>query len=366
MAKRKRLGPPEIATQKAPRTKAWGSDAAGSANPLGVQPVRPPRRPPIAQVAGEAAAQAALEEVAGELQSARAEGRMVMQLPLDSVDETYLVRDRMEEDATEQAALLDSLRQRGQQTPIDVVDLGDGRYGLISGWRRLNALRRLYAQGQGPETVLALLRRPEDASEAYLSMVEENEIRAGLSFYERARIVARAVENSVYSSEKLALKGLFGNVSRSKRSKIGSFLKLYRALDSRLRFPSAISERLGLALVRAFDADAQMETRLRDRLRKAMPATAEEELALLERALKAAAPAGRGHDRARDEENAPDTARAADAAKKTAKTPVTETVSGQDVAPGIRLEGAPGRLVLRGRGVDEALRRDLVAWLARR
>jgi hypothetical protein len=34
--------------------------------------------------------------------------------------------------------------------------------------------------------------------EAYLAMVEENEIRVGLSFYERARIVARAAEAGVF------------------------------------------------------------------------------------------------------------------------------------------------------------------------
>ncbi len=346
MAKRKRLTPPEIASQPAPETKSVS-------HPLGVQPVVS-RRAPIAQVAGEASAQAALEEVAGELRNARTGGRLVLELPLDAVDETYLVRDRLETEGDELDALMESLRQRGQQTPIEVVELGQGRYGLISGWRRLAALRRLH-QGGGAEAgagaVLALLRQPETASDAYLAMVEENEIRTGLSFYERARIVAKAAEKRVYSNETAALKGLFGNIARARRSKIGSFLKLYKALDSRLRFPSAISERLGLALVKALEADPEFGPRLRDRLRKADVQSAADEVALLERALKPAArPA-----------QAPKTV-----SEPGEKGEKRETEPSSEVAPGIRLQAEQGRLVLSGKGVDAALQRDLVAWLARR
>ena len=341
MAKRKRLTPPEIAPQAAPETKAMS-------HPLGVQPVVT-RRAPIAQVAGDASAQAALEEVAAELRNAKTDGRMVLELPLEAVDETYLVRDRLETEGDELDVLMESLRQRGQQTPIEVVELGQGRYGLISGWRRLTALRRLHQGGeQGAGRVLALLRQPESASDAYLAMVEENEIRAGLSFYERARIVAKAAEKRVYSSETAALKGLFGNIARARRSKIGSFLKVYAALDSRLRFPSAISERLGLALARALEADPEFAPRLRDRLRKADVQNAADEVALLERALK---PAGKPAARAKT-------------GSKPGEKPVSEP--SDEVAPGIRMQAGQGRLVLSGKGVDAALQRDLIDWLARR
>ena len=46
---------------------------------------------------------------------------------------------------------------------------------------------------------------------------------------------------------------------------------------------------MGLSLARALDADADLGARLADRLRKAEPASAEEELALLEKALRAPA-----------------------------------------------------------------------------
>jgi len=342
MAKRKRLSPAEIGASEpgtiaAPETK--------SMHPLGVQPVST-RRPPIAQVAGAAAAQAALDEVADELRAARTGGRMVLDLPLGAVDETYLVRDRLMANDDELEVLMASLTARGQQTPIEVVELEQGRYGLISGWRRLTALRRL--QGQGG-TVQALLRRPQDASQAYLAMVEENEIRVGLSYYERARIVARAAEQGAYHNQALALKGLFGAVSRTKRSKIGSFLKIYQALDTRLQFPSAITERLGLALVKAFEADPGQGPRLRERLRKTVAQTPADEVAMLERFLVKS-----GEKQA-----------LTPTIETNTETPVTAKPTGE-VAPGILLTAAQGRLVLSGPGVGARLHRELTDWLTSR
>ncbi|MEE9429078.1 MAG: ParB N-terminal domain-containing protein [Paracoccaceae bacterium] len=349
MAKRKRLTPAENAAldtnmAAAPETKAM------AAHPFGVQPVAT-RRPPIAQVAGDAAAQAALDEVADELRAAKTSGRMVLELRLDAVDATYLVRDRLVADEDELSVLMASLTARGQQTPIEVVELGQGKYGLISGWRRLTALARLHAaDGQGGYgTVQALLRRPEAASDAYLAMVEENEIRVGLSFYERARIVARAAEQGVYPDQAAALKGLFGSVSRSKRSKIGSFLKLYAALDDRLQYPSAISERLGLALVRALGVDPGQGDQLRERMRRNVAETAEMEMAALERFL--------------------DQSRNTGPLTGALETVIIERVTKNQpvkLSPGISLVSGKGRVVLSGKEVTPELVTELSAWLRRR
>lgn len=229
MAKRKRLSPP-----------------LGAFSPVSEPEMR--ARPPIADVAGEAASSAALQALSDQMARARAEGRFVLDLPLDAVQDDYLLRDRRSVDDAEMAALEASLKARGQQTPIEVAPLEDGRYGLISGWRRLQALRKIEAT-----TVLAIARPASDGPDAYVAMVEENEIRVGISFYERARIVRLAAQQGVYADEKQALKGLFGSVSRAKRSKIGSFMRLHEALDDVLRFPEAISERQGLALVQHFE-----------------------------------------------------------------------------------------------------------------
>jgi ParB family chromosome partitioning protein len=291
-------------------------------------------RPPIAQVAGASADRAALAEVARAMQDAEAEGRLVRRLPLEAIDGGHLVRDRLGLDEAEMAALEASLRARGQQTPVDVVDLGGGRYGLVSGWRRLEALRRI-----GAGTALAVVRRPDGAAAAYLAMVEENEIRAGLSFYERARIAAEAARMGLYADAAAAVAALFASAPAPRRSKTLAFVALHEALGPALRFPEAIPERLGLALAAAV-RDAGAAARLRDALRKAAPRTAEAERAVLERAARKA-PARREGGRGQGAEA---------------------------VAPGIALSAGRGggRLTLSGPGVTEALRRDLAAWLAAR
>ena len=274
MAKRKRLTPPNpsyLDTPPALETKSMFSA---------------PRSAPIADVARDASSTAALSEMAESLARARDEGRMVVALPLDEIVMDHLVRDRLVVDATEMQTLKTSLRSRGQQTPIEVMQLEDGRYGLISGWRRCQALSEIAQEDRDDDpTVLALLRRPEEASDAYLAMVEENEIRVDLSYFERARIVAKAVEEGVYGTERTALQMLFRSASRAKRSKIGSFLPVVRALDGVVRFPHGLSERLGLSLAQALNDDPGFAPRLQAQLEAVEVETPEAETALLTKAL---------------------------------------------------------------------------------
>ncbi|MFP7675567.1 ParB/RepB/Spo0J family partition protein [Marivita sp. S0852] len=275
MAKRKRLTPPNPAfldTPTAPETKSM---FAG------------PGPAPIADVARDASASAALNELTDTMARARDEGRMVVDLPLDQIEIDHLVRDRVVVEETEMRSLMASLRDRGQQTPIEVVQLGNNRYGLISGWRRCKALALLAEQNRVSDpTVLALLRKPEEASDAYLAMVEENEIRVDLSYFERARIVSKAVEEGVFGLERTALQMLFRSASRAKRSKIGSFLPVVRALDGHLRFPHALSERLGLRLAQALTDTPEFAAELQARLAASDHDSAEGETAILAEALK--------------------------------------------------------------------------------
>ena len=324
MAKRKRLDPTPLpgTPDAAPEVKS----APGS-------------RPPIAQVSGDSSAAAALGEVTEAFTRAREEGRLVQAIPLEAVRADHLMRDRIAVDEGALEDLVASIRARGQQTPIEVVALEEG-YGLISGWRRLEALRRLHAETGAAEfaTVLALLRRPAEASEAYQAMVEENEIRLGLSYYERARIAVRAAEAGVYPDRRAALRGLFAAASRARRSKIASFMVVHDALDGALRFPAAIPERLGLRLAKALEADPALGPKLRARLRKAEPPDAAAEAALLTRAL------------------APE--------PKSSAGPIG---GGEEIRPGVFLEVTGGylkpKLTISGPKVDNALRERLTAWL---
>jgi ParB family chromosome partitioning protein len=323
MAKRRRLGVPLIASEEpAPETKAFPFQPAGQ------------RRPPIAQVAGDAAALAAAEKLATEVQTARAEGRLVTQIPLDQVIDSHILRDRITLDAGDMAALKSSIAARGQQMPIEVVQTGQGGYGLISGLRRLTALRMLSAETGDARfaRVKALIKPLENAPEAYLAMVEENEIRADLSFYERARLAHEAARQGVFETPQAAVKALYANTTPARRSKIMAFIALHLALGSALRFPAAIPEKLGLALVKAHEGDAGFSARLRARLDEVDPENAEAERRILDTALR----------------------------------PERDQAAPEEIAPGLILEAKKGRAVLSGKGVTPALLADLRDWLAAR
>jgi ParB family transcriptional regulator, chromosome partitioning protein len=294
MAKRKRLTPaqPGYLTPaqsgnpdgaRAPETKSMplGNSVANSA---GISA-------PIAHVVGDASARAALDELSGVLREARDEGRIIDLLPLGAIDDSYLVRDRMEQDEDDMAALMASIAARGQQTPIEVIRLpepaGGMTHGLISGWRRLTALRRLCKGRSDSEfaRIRALVIAPESAQDAYVAMVEENEIRVNLSFYERARIALRAVREGVYPTPRAALQALYISTSRSRRSKIGTFVTVVAAFDRVLKFPTAIPEKLGLSLARAIQRDPEFVARVTQQLRAAAPTAAAQEVQVLSAAL---------------------------------------------------------------------------------
>ncbi len=341
MAKRKRLDTSPAAAPDA--TSAPEAELeAKSGYPFGVAPAR--TRVPIAQVAGDAAERAALDELSQEINQIRAEGRLIHALPLSRIKTDHLIRDRTHFDAEEMEALKASLKARGQQTAIEVLALEDGHYGLISGWRRVEALKSL-----GSETVHALIRKPEGAAEAYVAMIEENEIRAGLSFYERARLASEAAVAGVYPTPMRAIQGLFANASAPKRSKIGSFVTLYAALHNVLRFPEAIPEKLGLSLAQAIEGEAGFATRLKDLLRKSAPETAAEERAILDRALvRGGAKQEKGQG------------------GKPAVKPAHKAAVAKVVAPGLTLERRKGALILTGASVTAELEKELARWLQSR
>lgn len=294
---------------------------------------------PIAQVAGDAAAMAALAAVSEELARARAEGRMVLALPLEAIVTDYLIRDRVAQDSEEMAALKASLVARGQQTPIEVAEIASdkevGRYGLISGARRMMALKELFTERGEPRfgTVLALVRQPEGSTDPYIAMVEENEIRAGLSYYERARIVMRAVEAGVFADETTALRALFANVSYTRRSKIKSFISVVAAFDKVLQYPTHIPERVGLALAQALATKPGFGPRAAAILGHATPSTPEEEARTIAMLLR---PSPSAH--------------APQSADLTAM-------------PGLQIRSKPGRVEILGEGVTVDFVQQLQRWV---
>jgi len=326
MAKRKRLAPaqPRSADDTPLETKS-------------ITGLSPHPAPPIASVAGDASATAALEELSETLRRARAEGRMITPIPLSQIDETYLVRDRVVVDGEDMEALKTSIQARGQQTPIEVVELGKDRYGLISGWRRLQALR-----ANGADAAKAIITAPREAPDAYIAMIEENEIRVGLSYFERARIVVKSVESSVFDSHKSALQSLFSTASRAKRSKVKSFIPLVQALGDHLRFPAELGERFGLQLSKALLSDPYAPRRMSSALRVADPQSAQAEQDALNEALKQCL--------------------------ETEEKPMSPKVSKakvRSVSPidGVQVSTTGSAITLQGKRVDPMLYSDLLQWL---
>ena len=321
MAKRKRLAPAQ------PRDLDAQPLETKSMTGLSAHPA-----PPIASVAGDAATTAALSELSETLRRARAEGRMITPLPLAQIEETYLVRDRVVVDGEDMEALKTSLSARGQQTPIEVVDLGNERFGLISGWRRLQALRAL-----GAETVNAIITAPREASEAYVAMIEENEIRVGLSYFERARIVVKSVEAGVFDSHKSALQSLFSTASRAKRSKVKSFIPVVEVLGNALKFPGNLGERFGLQLSKALLSDPHAPRRMVFALNSNPSRSAKEEFTLLNEALKQGL--------------------------ETEEKPIKPRMRQITAADGIYVSTDGAKIMLSGKRVDPQLHADLLIWL---
>lgn len=258
--------------------------------------------PPIAQVAAEAAALAPVASTAERAAAAKdaqdaekwreAEkaGQTIVQIPIDSIQADYLRRDRITDTPEARMELLESVKQHGLRAPIEVVVLEEG-YGLIAGYRRLEAFQTLSHQDDAFRTIPAFLRDPSDSADAYVNMVEENEIRANLSHYERGRIAVLSAQSGVFDSVEEAINRLFGSGSKSKRSKIRSFASVHEALGDLLQFPKDMTEKSGLKIAAALRGGAQ--ARLREAISDQTALTAQQEIQALEKAIDASPASGK-------------------------------------------------------------------------
>jgi ParB family chromosome partitioning protein len=251
---------------------------------------------PIAQVAAETAAafdprgaeeraEAARDRVvATEFRAAQDRGLVMLELALDQIDADALVRDRVVIDTDELEELKASIARNGLRLPVEVfaqAPAGQGadttRFGLLSGYRRLMAIRALREATRDPryDKVKAVLREPEAMGGSFAAMVEENEIRAGLSHFERGRITVIASQQGAFANVEAAVDALFPVASKAKRSKIRSFALIFEELGDLLRFPDQIKEREGLRIAQALRDGG--ETRLRAGLARSSALDAEDE-----------------------------------------------------------------------------------------
>lgn len=329
--------------------------------------------PPIAQIAGDAA-RAALPyspdqrlvmaqdgEDAAAWRQARQDGRVMLDLPLDAIDASYLMRDRIVVDSAELDELAASIRTNGLRLPIEVMQVSDGAYGLISGWRRLAVFRMLQAaEGPAWSHIRALVRDPGEAPALYTAMVEENELRAQISPYERGRIAVVAAELGAFPDTDAAIATIFAAASKAKRSKIRSFALVHAELGDMLQSATDMSERNGLRLAHALREG--FGAALRHALIKTplagTPGAAAAEWALLEPIVAAAEAAERV--------SGPDVVNRGGRPRNTPPKPV---IPPESLATGITMERVAHEdgfsIRLRGAGVDAAMVDSLMASLRR-
>ncbi|MDB6452866.1 ParB N-terminal domain-containing protein [Falsirhodobacter sp. 20TX0035] len=264
---------------------------------------------PIAQVAADTArahdprdaearaASARDRNDAERLREAEGRGLVLLEIPLERVEAEAIVRDRMALDPESMKELQLSIAAQGLRLPVEVFRLpgtgtGQGeRFGLLSGYRRLRAVQNLRGlTGDAKyDTIRAIVREPDAMGGTFAAMVEENEVRAGLSHFERGRIAVIAAQQGAFPNVEAAVDALFPVASKGKRSKIRSFALIFEELGDMLLFPDALREKDGLRLAGALREGH--EGRLRDALADGSPETPAEELAVLEEAMTDLGPA---------------------------------------------------------------------------
>lgn len=257
---------------------------------------------PIAQVAAETAreaqptdaalraARAKAEADAAKYEAAQQQGLLMAELPIDEIDENVMVRDRLAVDESDMSELRQSIAANGLRLPIEVFELeqpgsAGQRYGLISGYRRLLATRELFAIGESDKYrfIRAIVRKRKGAADAFAAMVEENEIRAELSHFERGRIAVIAANQGAFADTDDAVKALFGAGSKAKRSKIRSFALIFEELGDLLKFPDGLTEKRGLKVATALRHGGG--TALRMALEARAPMDADDEWSIIEAAI---------------------------------------------------------------------------------
>lgn len=166
----------------------------------------------------------------------------LLTLPLSEIDAEALPRDRSTLDAAEIDQLTRSIARSGLRQPVEVWALHTPRppfrYGLISGYRRLTALRRL-----GLTSTAAFIRTPETLAQAMAEMVSENEIRSQITPWEKARLILATVEEGHFPTPDAALQGLFPLLSRQSHYRMRGHTEVVEALGDVLTQPEALSSR---------------------------------------------------------------------------------------------------------------------------
>jgi ParB family chromosome partitioning protein len=214
-------------------------------------------------------------------------------IALEAIHSAKLVRDRSARLDPELEELKASIKAIGLSNPIQVEQVGEGRYELVQGWRRLSAYRALLEEtGDAVYATIpaGLLAKGETLDGLYRRMVDENMVRKDISWAEMARLAqAYATDPAIDCADlDAAVNLLFATAAPQKRSYIRRFASLLRMLDKALLHPEAISRALGLDLAHRLENDPALIDAVVAALRAVPNRSVAEELAVLRRFAEAA------------------------------------------------------------------------------
>lgn len=182
----------------------------------------------------------------------------LLTLPTAEIHEAALLRDRSHLDPAALEDLAASIAADGLRQPIEVWALNQPsetqRYGLISGLRRLTAMRLLASRRGGGAftTIPAFLCTPADVPAAMAQMIAENEIRENLSPWERGQTLIAATQSGLFASLDEAVAALHPVASRQKRNRLRNLAMVVEETDGLFTTPENLTqnqmERLAAAL----------------------------------------------------------------------------------------------------------------------
>ena len=220
--------------------------------------------------AGKAALGAELVKREEELRGALLRGDLVFELTQDQIEDEVgsdRIGDWVEDEAF--STLMESIKSNGQDTPIQVMPISENwqpnfddqnrpivtgaRFKLISGRRRLEALRRLK---RNIRTVCVTKPKEEEQFDQLHRRYRENAERENLSLYEELIAIGELFQTGVHSEPKLKARE-FGkriNVSEVKVSKSRSVFKHRERIEREIEDPTMLTLHVIDALLPALKA----------------------------------------------------------------------------------------------------------------
>ena len=170
-------------------------------------------------------------------------------IPLSQIDATSLPRDRTALDPVALDELTASIRAQGLRLPVELhvlpATLDGPLYGLVSGFRRLTAIRALAADSPADprwHSIPAFVTHIRDRAALLRLMVEENDARADVTPWDQGRVAHRAVPDP-FATLDAAVAGLYPTADRQRRARIRSIAAVVADLGGVLKSPESLSMR---------------------------------------------------------------------------------------------------------------------------